>query len=90
MSAPSDVDARPEEQLRLTTDAIDAVDTEIIGLIEYRNELAEGIQRARSAAGGCRTDLGRENAVLNHYRDRLGAMGTTVALTLIKASRGYT
>lgn len=84
LAKPTDTDAVIAE-LR---DGIDGLDTEILHLLERRRELSAAVQRARIAAGGRRTELGRENEIIRRYADRLGRSGGTIATTVLEICRG--
>jgi len=67
---------------------ISALDTAIANLIAERAQLSHRIQRARINAGGTRVELGRERAILKHYRDELGADGSALAEAVLRFCRG--
>ncbi|MFD4988771.1 chorismate mutase [Streptomyces sp. NPDC058374] len=67
---------------------IDALDDRIIGLVQERIAVSAVIQEARISSGGRRVNLSREMEILSHYRDALGAPGTSLAMTLLELSRG--
>jgi chorismate mutase len=67
---------------------IDALDTAISRLVAERAQLSRRIQTARINAGGTRIELGRERAILDHYRAALGAEGPAVADAILRACRG--
>ncbi|MQY15220.1 Intracellular chorismate mutase [Streptomyces sp. RB5] len=67
---------------------IDLIDVEIRALIERRRELSAGVQRARLAAGGTRTDLSREGRIISSYADAYGRQGTAIAMALLETCRG--
>lgn len=69
-------------------DRIDHVDTELLRLLEDRRSLSRAVQEARMASGGRRTELGRENAVLARYADRLGRPGGRMAMAVLEFCRG--
>lgn len=69
-------------------DRIDLLDTELLQLLERRQALSEAVQEARIAAGGRRTELGRENAVVARYADRLGRPGGRMAVAVLEFCRG--
>jgi chorismate mutase len=83
-AAPSD-DATAIDTLR---GQIDALDTAISRLIAERALLSGRIQTARINSGGTRIELGRERAILEHYRVALGQEGTAVADAVLRACRG--
>jgi chorismate mutase len=67
---------------------IDALDTAIARLVAERAELSRRIQTVRVNAGGTRIELGRERAILDHYRASLGVAGASVAEAVLRACRG--
>lgn len=67
---------------------IDALDDRIIGLVQERIAVSAVIQEARISSGGRRVSLSREMEILSHFRDALGAPGTSLAMTLLELSRG--
>jgi chorismate mutase len=67
---------------------IDALDTAISRLVAERAQLSSRIQTARINAGGTRIELGRERAILDHYRTALGTEGAAVGEAVLRACRG--
>ena len=67
---------------------IDALDTAIAQLVVERAQLSRRIQTARMHAGGPRVELGRERAILSHYRSRLGSEGAALADAVLRVCRG--
>jgi chorismate mutase len=67
---------------------IDEVDAAIIALWQERAELSRQVGVARMAAGGTRLVLAREQAILDRYRDALGADGTRLGMLVLRAGRG--
>jgi chorismate mutase len=67
---------------------IDALDGEIIALVQERMGVSAEIQRTRIESGGRRVHLTREMEVLTHYSDALGKPGTALAMTLLELCRG--
>jgi monofunctional chorismate mutase len=67
---------------------IDALDTAIARLVAERAQLSRRIQSARMNAGGTRVELGRERAILNHYRTSLGSEGAALAEAVLRVCRG--
>jgi chorismate mutase len=67
---------------------IDALDTAIARLVAERAQLSRRIQAARMNAGGTRIELGRERAIIDHYRGALGADGAPVGEAVLRACRG--
>ncbi len=67
---------------------IDALDTAIARLIAERAQLSRRTQAARMNAGGTRVELGRERAIVDHYRSTLGSDGGSVAEAVLRVCRG--
>jgi chorismate mutase len=67
---------------------IDQVDGELIALWRERAELSAAIGAARMAGGGPRLVLAREQAIVDRYREALGADGTKLAMLVLRAGRG--
>jgi chorismate mutase len=67
---------------------IDALDTAIARLVAERAQLSRRIQTARMNAGGTRVELGRERAILSHYRNKLGSEGAALADAVLRVCRG--
>ena len=67
---------------------IDALDEQIIGLVQERMAVSGHIQRTRIGTGGRRVHLTREMEILDHYRHELGRPGTQLAMTLLGLCRG--
>ena len=67
---------------------IDALDTAIARLVAERAQLSRRIQTARMSAGGTRVELGRERAILDHYRSTLGTEGAALADAVLRVCRG--
>jgi len=67
---------------------IDALDTAISRLVAERAQLSRRIQAARMNAGGTRVELGRERAILDHYRGVLGSDGAALGEAVLRVCRG--
>lgn len=67
---------------------IDALDAQLIELIEERRRVSSRIQQLRIDAGGSRVEHSRENAILRHYADALGDGGVELALAVLDLCRG--
>ena len=67
---------------------IDALDDQIIALVQSRLEVSKGNQKARIAIGGGRVEHGRELEIMNHYASALGRPGGALALALLEVMRG--
>lgn len=67
---------------------IDALDAAISRLVNERAQLSRRIQSARMNAGGTRVELGRERAIIDHYRTTLGSAGSALADAVLRVCRG--
>ncbi|MFB7216586.1 hypothetical protein [Streptomyces sp. NPDC056255] len=63
------------------------LDTALIHLIRTRAEAAHELDELRRKAGGPRTDLTDENAMLRGYHGALGRRGASIALLLLGLGR---
>lgn len=72
------------DELRIEIDAIDA---ELVRLIQRRTAISNAIGTARKAIGGPRIVYSREMAVLERFRD-LGPAGTDLGMLLLSLGRG--
>lgn len=77
-------DAAGIDELRLE---IDAIDSELIRLIQRRTALSNAIGQARKAIGGPRIVYSREMKVLERFHD-LGPAGTDLGMLLLSLGRG--
>lgn len=68
--------------------AIDALDQDLAALLVRRRDLSTSIQRQRVRSGGPRTDLSRENEILNNYQLILGLDGKDIGLAVLTFCRG--
>ena len=68
--------------------AIDACDTEIIELVQRRLAISREIGALRTASGGTRLSLAREQQVLAKFRDALGPDGAALGMMLLRQGRG--
>jgi chorismate mutase len=67
---------------------IDALDAEIVRLIDERSAVSARIGAARRAAGGPRIVHARENEVVLRWRSALGRPGAAIAMALLELGRG--
>lgn len=72
------------EMLRLE---IDAIDGELVRLIQRRTAVSGAIGTARKSLGGPRIVYSREMAVLERFRE-LGPSGTDLGMMLLSMGRG--
>ena len=69
-------------------DEIDACDTQIIELVQRRVAISQEIGALRTAAGGMRLSLSREQRVLSRFRAALGPDGAALGMMLLRQGRG--
>ena len=67
---------------------IDAIDAEIVRLVQERILVSSQLQQARLMTGGPRIVHARENEVVLRWRDQLGRPGGAIALALLELGRG--
>ncbi|MDJ0385949.1 hypothetical protein [Streptomyces sp. G-G2] len=80
----------PRERVLAEQRGIDAIDEEIISLVELRRSRSRALEGARKAESRARRELAREQRVLDTYRARLGPAGTQMAVILLKDCCYYT
>ncbi|MGV9245455.1 chorismate mutase [Streptomyces sp. NPDC003710] len=69
-------------------EAIDALDLQIVEIIQRRRAISLQIQQQRMSEGGTRTVLSREKFILDRYATGLGVEGTALALNILSLCRG--
>ncbi|HEU5034459.1 MAG TPA: chorismate mutase [Mycobacteriales bacterium] len=67
---------------------IDAIDDEILQLLQRRRNVSTQIQQLRVEAGGSRVEHSRENAVIRRWVETLGDSGAELALAVLAHCRG--
>ena len=67
---------------------IDACDAAIIELVQRRLDISREIGQLRTAAGGTRLSLSREQQILGKFQAALGADGASLAMMLLRQGRG--
>jgi chorismate mutase len=67
---------------------IDACDAEIIEVVRRRLAISQEIGAVRSASGGTRLNLAREQQVLSRFRAALGPDGAALGMVLLRQGRG--
>ena len=91
VSTPPGADVTTEiptaEEIPALREEIDAIDAEILRLVQRRSEISQRVGRARMAAGGPRIVYSREMAILERFRD-LGAEGRELGMILLRLGRG--
>lgn len=66
---------------------IDAIDADILHLIQRRSAISHAIGAARRAEGGPRIVISREMAILDRFAD-LGPSGAELGMLLLNLGRG--
>jgi chorismate mutase len=67
---------------------IDLCDAQIIELVQRRLAISQQIGSLRTASGGMRLSLSREQQVLNRFRTALGPDGASLGMLLLRQGRG--
>jgi chorismate mutase len=80
--------ADPADRISELRTAIDACDAEIIELVERRLAISREIGALRTATGGTRLSLSREQQVLSRFRAALGPDGAALGMMLLRQGRG--
>jgi chorismate mutase len=80
--------ADPTEQIDALRDEIDACDAQIIELVQRRLSISQEIGALRTASGGMRLSLSREQRVLARFQEALGPDGATLGMMLLRQGRG--
>lgn len=75
------------EEIPALREEIDAIDAELLRLVQRRSEISQRIGLARMAAGGPRIVYNREMQVLARFRG-LGSEGRELAMLLLRLGRG--
>jgi chorismate mutase len=75
------------EEIPALREEIDAIDAEILRLVQRRSDISQRVGRARMAAGGPRIVYSREMAILERFRD-LGSDGRELGMILLRLGRG--
>jgi chorismate mutase len=78
----------PAQRISELRTEIDACDAEIIALVQRRLAISREIGSLRSAAGGTRLSLAREQQVLARFGDALGPDGAALGMMLLRQGRG--
>ena len=91
-----DATATPPEEVPVPADQdgidklrveIDAIDAELVRLIQHRTAISNAIGTARKTLGGPRIVYSREMAILERFRS-LGPAGTDLGMLLLAMGRG--
>jgi chorismate mutase len=87
-STAPDGTADAADQIDALRTEIDACDAQIIELVQRRLSIAHEIGALRTASGGMRLSLSREQRVLSRFRAALGPDGATLGMMLLRQGRG--
>jgi chorismate mutase len=88
MSTTAETAADPAERIGTLRGEIDACDSQIIELIQRRLAISQEIGQLRTAAGGTRLSLSREQQILSKFQAALGPDGASLGLMLLRQGRG--
>jgi chorismate mutase len=80
--------ADPAERIDALRSEIDACDAQIIELVQRRLSISQEIGALRTASGGMRLSLSREQRVLARFQEALGPDGATLGMMLLRQGRG--
>jgi len=84
----ADTSADPSERIDALRSEIDACDAAIIELVQRRLAISQEIGALRTASGGMRLSLSREQRVLSRFRAALGPDGAALGMMLLRQGRG--
>jgi chorismate mutase len=88
MSTTTEPVTDPAERIGELRAAIDACDSQIIELIQRRLAISREIGALRTAAGGTRLSLSREQRILAKFQAALGPDGAALGMMLLRQGRG--
>jgi chorismate mutase len=88
MSTPSTVTGSEVDRIGALREQIDACDAAIIELVQRRLAVSQEIGAVRTASGGTRLNLAREQQVLARFRAALGPDGAALGMMLLRQGRG--
>jgi chorismate mutase len=89
MSTTTESAVDPAARIGKLRQEIDACDTGIIELIQRRLAISHEIGQLRTAAGGTRLSLSREQQILAKFQAALGPDGASLGLMLLRQGRGH-
>ena len=78
----------PADRIDALRSEIDACDAAIIELVQRRQAIYQEIGALRTASGGMRLSLAREQRVLSRFRAALGPDGAALGMMLLRQGRG--
>ena len=88
MTIPTAVTGNDVDRIGDLRAEIDACDAEIIELVQRRLAISQQIGAVRSASGGTRLNLAREQQVLARFQAALGPDGAALGMMLLRQGRG--
>jgi chorismate mutase len=84
----ADSPADPADRIGELRGEIDSCDAAIIELVQRRLAISREIGVLRTATGGTRLSLSREQQVLSRFRDARGPDGAARGMMLLRQGRG--
>ena len=78
----------PPDRIGQLRAQIDACDADIIELVQRRLAISREIGALRTATGGTRLSLSREQQVLSRFSSALGPDGAALGMMLLRQGRG--
>jgi chorismate mutase len=87
-STAADPTADAAERIDTLRTEIDSCDAQIIELVQRRLSISQEIGALRTASGGMRLSLSREQRVLSRFRAALGPDGAALGMMLLRQGRG--
>ena len=82
-------DTDPTARIDALRGEIDSCDAQIIELVQRRVAISQEIGALRTASGGTRLSLSREQRVLDRFRTALGPDGASLGMMLLRQGRGH-
>ena len=86
--SPSSDSTDAAERIDALRGQIDDCDAQIIELVQRRLAISREIGALRTASGGMRLSLAREQRVLARFRSALGPDGAALGMMLLRQGRG--
>src|SRR3954462_13959536 len=86
--SPTTEQSDPTARIDALRGEIDACDAAIIELVQRRLSISREIGALRTASGGMRLSLPREERVLDGFRTALGREGAALGIMLLRQGRG--
>ncbi|MDK4291517.1 chorismate mutase [Corynebacterium propinquum] len=82
-------DPLSDKEIETYRKEIDKMNDIILTAVKRRTEVAQAIGKTRMSSGGTRLVHTREVAIINFFRDELGADGVDIANALLRLGRGH-